>query len=207
MLYIQLLSVALAVAFGLFASLVVPPEIGIRGMLLFRWTLHSLDCFPYAYALMAWVQVLGTISLMIVDYIAKKGYYCSTCTGISMWPSLGLFGISVFRRGDPEVLKALTVGQIVSYRIGSTDTYFLHRIISIDKTRRFFIAKGDNNKDADPYPVAFSKNVNLHLARVLDFGRTWHLYLFPRIILLRIYEWMRFKKWPFRQFTPYEYYY
>jgi len=58
----------------------------------------------------------------------------------------------------PEKPEDIKIGDIVSFRNEKTKKRIIHRVIGIgsDITGIYFITKGDNNKEQDPFKVRFS---------------------------------------------------
>jgi len=57
----------------------------------------------------------------------------------------------------PSSKDQLKIGDIISFRTQETKTRIIHRIIGIgqDEKGRYYITKGDNNKNEDPFKVRF----------------------------------------------------
>ncbi len=75
----------------------------------------------------------------------------------SMVPVLGSKSNAI--QVKPKSENDICIGDIISFRTEKNKIRVIHRVIGIgqDTTGKYFVTKGDNNKEEDPYKVRFSQ--------------------------------------------------
>tara|TARA_B110001454_G_C12698080_1_gene425322 strand:- start:480 stop:1181 length:702 start_codon:yes stop_codon:yes gene_type:complete len=165
-----------------------------------------ITLIPVMITFVNYVLLIEFASRMLVNYVAKKGYFLVFSEGYSMWPTIGYFSVHVNRRVTRFNYKDLKVGNIVVFNDPSYPVGVQHRIISVSKKQKTVTTKGDGNANGDS-PIKFSQIVGIDTGFYFSFDRVWHLYLMSRLIIRRLYRWIRFRKNPLKCPKRREYYY
>ena len=199
----QNMSIYLSFFIGAVAALYVR---GLNTDCLATGLLFSATLLPIMTAFASVIVLIEFASRMSVDYVAKKGYHFRFSEGVSMWPASGYYNLHIMKRVTKSNYKDLKVGDVVVYVDPRFPVGIRHRICSMSKKKGCLVVKGDANA-TDDGPIKFSQIVAIDTRLRISFGRVCHLYLAPRLILRRLYRWIRFKENLLKRPRTLEYYY
>lgn len=106
----------------------------------------------WVFRIFSYLLLIAAIALTIgcvVALLLGMKLYCVQ-TG-SMYPKYPVGTLIVVSPTEPESIQT---GDVITFVI-SSNTVVTHRVVEVDKDRRSFVTKGDNNNVADTEPVRY----------------------------------------------------
>lgn len=103
------------------------------------------------------IVIVGAVICVLLPLVLPKalGYQVYGILSNSMEPAIATGSVVYVDNIDPN---SIVDGDIITYKMGSdSNIVATHRVVSIDKDKKEFVTKGDNNRAVDAQPVSYDR--------------------------------------------------